>query len=131
MQQEVQEQSEATLPTTMEMVTETMTTATTIPGDVTMEEEKLSSCIESRKLPTSSTKKPVFVDKGVQTETEEDERNSKILELNKTIERLLWELKQLKFKQKESKFNIETYKENPNDVAFYTGFQDYETRAML
>ena len=126
-QQEVQERSEATLPTTMETATETTTTATNIPGDVTMEEEKLSSCIESRELPTSSTKKPVFVDQGTQTETEEDERNSKILELHKTIERLSWELKQLKFQQKESKFNIETYKENSNDVAFYTGFQDYET----
>lgn len=70
-----------------------------------------------------------FVDKATQTENifEEDERERKIQELNLKIEKLTKELKQLKLKHENCKFNIEIFTDSPADIAFYTGFHDYET----
>ena len=47
-------------------------------------------------------------------------------ELNETVEKLSCELKLLQC-QLEHKFDIEKYKDSPKDIAFYTGFHDYET----
>ena len=52
---------------------------------------------------------------------------SRIEELELSIKRLENELTSVKFKYENSKFNIDEFKDKPEDIAFYTGFTDYET----
>ena len=67
------------------------------------------------------TDKLSFVDEATQKEHifEEDERERKIQELNLKIEKLTKELKQLKLKHENGKFNMETFRNSPADIAFY------------
>lgn len=53
--------------------------------------------------------------------------NSRIRELELRIKTVEQEISFSKFKYKNLKFNIEHYKDNPSNIAFYTGFTDFET----
>ena len=69
-----------------------------------------------------------LVNEATQTEIfEDDERERKIQELNLKIGKLTKELKQLKLKHENGKFNIEIFQDSQADIAFYTGFHYYET----
>ena len=60
-----------------------------------------------------------FMDKANQTENIfEDKCERKIQDLNLKIEKITKELKQLKLKHENCKFNIEIFKDSPADIAF-------------
>ena len=74
---------------------------------------------------------PSFADQGTQTEMfdfiDVKQHDCTIRELNASIERLTMEVNQLKHQLKEFRFDIENFKDSASDIAFYTGFCDYET----
>ena len=114
--------SKSKVPSVSSVMEPTMTA--TIADENRIEEESLVATSAEILMDQLS-----FVDEATQTENifEEDERERKIQELNLKIEKLTKELKQLKLKHENDKFNIEIFKDSPADIAFYTGFHDYET----
>ena len=55
------------------------------------------------------------------------QHESTILELNHTIERLTKEVRRLNNQMKESRCDIDDFKDSAGDISFYTGFSDCET----
>ena len=111
------------------MATKT-TNETRVECSADMVEDANTFKFQQQELPQEFFYRSSFADAATQTDVSDFSVNgheNSIRELNETVEKLSRELKQLQCQLEQHKFDIENYKDSPKDIAFYTGFQDYET----